>query len=380
MRRVLFLITDLAYGGAEDQVVRLAVHLKTRGWDVAVTTMLSPSAYMQELESAGVPLVSLDIRRGRVPDPRAVTRLAGATRRWRPDIVHSHMVHANLLARLTRPLARVPVLVCTAHSIDERGPRGSGRARLWAYRLTDPFCDLTTQVSRAGARRYVELGAVPKRKIRYVANGLDTSAFAPAPESGRAIRMELGLDELFVWLAVGNLREAKDYPSLLHAFAEAVKTGSPSTLMIAGKGAAQGRLERLTRDLAVDDRVRFLGLRRDVPKLMNAADGYVLSSLWEGLPMVLLEAAATGLPIVATDVGGNGEVVLDGQSGFLVPPRDTQALTQAMLKLMALPEEERRRMGRLGRAHVMTHFAIEQVVDQWEALYVELLAQRGPRT
>ncbi len=373
MKRVLLLSTDLAYGGAEDQVVRLARHLKARGWEVAVATMLAPRAYVTELESAGVSLFSLNVQRGRVPDVRAITRLAKAVRRWRPDVLHSHMVHANLLARLTRPLAKVPVLVCTAHSIDERGARGSGRGRIWAYRLTDRLCDLTTQVSRAGAKRYVELGAAPERKIRLLPNGIDTAAFSPDVSSGRAMRAQLMPEEGFLWLAVGNLTRAKDYPTLLRAFALVANEQSKSSLFIAGGGPLQGRVETLAAELTIAQRIRFLGQRRDIPQLMRAADAFVLSSAWEGLPMVLLEAAASGLPIVATHVGGNREVVVEGRTGVLTASGDPGALAQAMLELMALPEEERREMGMRGRSHVVEHYDMEQVVDQWEALYLELL-------
>jgi glycosyltransferase involved in cell wall biosynthesis len=140
-------------------------------------------------------------------------------------------------------------------------------------------------------------------------------------------------------------------------------------------------MEQLASDLGVTERVKFLGTRRDIPALMDAADAYVMSSAWEGLPMVLLEAAASGLPIVATDVGGNSEVVIDGKTGFLVPPKDPDALAQAMLRLMGLPPEEHRRMGAVARQHIEANYSLDHVVDQWEALYTELLERNeiGPR-
>jgi len=375
LKRVLFVTTDLALGGAETQVVHLATRLKSRNWDVRVISLMPPRAYVVELQAAGVSVFSLDIKR-KVPDPRPFLRLARLIRVWRPEIVHSHMVHANILARIVRPLVRVPVLVCTAHTIDERGRKGSGRLREFLYRLTDPFCDLTTQVSQAGLERYIQVGAVPRHKIRYIPNGVDTERFKPNLEDRLKVRKELGVDG-FAWLAVGRFDPPKDYPNMLQAFARVVRERSHTTLLIAGDGPLRKAVESMALDLGISGYVGFLGIRRDVSQLMNAADAYVMSSSWEGMPMVLLEASATGLPIVATDVGGNREVVLDGITGFLVPPRNPEALAEAMLRMMDLPEEKRREMGKAAHKHVEENFSLDRVVDMWEALYKELLEQKG---
>jgi len=372
MKTTLVLVTTgLAYGGAETQLVHLATRLKKRGLEVRVVSLMPPKAYVEELEAAGIPVFSLRIRR-KLPDPRPVLRLARLIRTWRPHIVHSFMVHANLLARLVRPLASVPVLICSARNIEE-----GGRFRELLYRLTDPLCDLTTQVSRAGLERYVRVGAVPRRKIQFIPNGVDTKRFRPEPASRIRLRQELGLENRFVWLAVGRFDLQKDYPNMLQAFARMAQEEAGAALLIAGDGPLRPALERLAHDLGLEKRTRFLGIRRDVPALMNAADAYVMSSAWEGMANVLLEAGATGLPVVATDVGGNREVVIDGENGLLVPPKDPVALAQAMARLMRLPEAERRRLGEAGRAYVKANYSLERVVDQWETLYQELLARKG---
>lgn len=376
MKRCLLLTTGLAYGGAETQVSHLAMRLKARGWEVQVVSLMSPKAYVEELEAFGVTLFSLGIRR-KLPNPRPILKLAQFIRKWRPHIMHSHMVHANILARLVRPLARVPVIICTAHSIDERGRKGSGRLRELLYRLTDPWCDLTTQVSHTGLERYVQVGAVPRHKIKYIPNGVDIKRFYPDPGARKRLQEKLGLEKTFVWLAVGRFDPPKDYPNMLRAFALVLGKRLEAQLLIAGDGPLRSSMEKLAKDLSIGAQVKFLGIRRDIPELMNAADAYVLSSAWEGMPMVLLEAHATGLPIVATNVGGNREVVQDGVTGFLVPPKDSEVLAQAMLQLMSLPEEERRRMGQAGREYIEANFSLDRVVDQWEALYKELLAQKG---
>jgi glycosyltransferase involved in cell wall biosynthesis len=368
--RILFLLTSLAYGGAETQVVRLAIRLKLRGWEVAVASLMPPKAYVEDLEAAGIPVFSLNIRR-KLPDPRPVLRLARIIRKWQPDVVHSHMVHANLLARIVRFLAPIPVLICSARSIDE-----GGRFREVLYRLTDPLCDLTTQVSHAGLERYVRVGAVPRHKIRYIPNGVDTERFKPNLEDRLKFRKELGVDG-FVWLAVGRFDPQKDYPTMLQAFARVVHKHSNTILLIAGDGPLRKTMENLARELGIEKRTKFLGIRRDIPQLMNAADAYVMSSSWEGMPNVLLEASATGLPIVATDVGGNREIVLDGVTGFLVPPRNPEALARAMLRIMDLSDEERKEMGKRARKHIEVKFNLDRVVDLWEILYYELLEKKG---
>jgi len=370
IKKIVFVTTGLAYGGAETQLVRLATGLKARGWEIQVVCLISPRAYVEELEAAGISVFSLGIQK-KLPDPRPILRLARLIRKWQPHIVHSFMVHANLLARLVRPLAPVPVLICSARNINE-----GGRFREVLYRLTDPLCDLTTQVSQAGLERYVRVGAVPRHKIRYIPNGVDTERFKPNPEDHLKIRRELGVDG-FVWLAVGRFDPQKDYPTMLQAFGHVVHKDSNTKLLIAGDGPLRKTMEVMARELGIEERVRFLGIRRDIPQLMNAADAYVMSSAWEGMANVLLEASASGLPIVTTDVGGNRQVVLHNKTGFLVSPKDPNALAQAMLRLMDMPEEERQAMGKAAREHIEADFSLDRVVARWEALYRELLAKKG---
>ncbi|MER3555718.1 MAG: glycosyl transferase family 1 [Meiothermus sp.] len=368
---VVFLITALGLGGAETQVVRLASGLKARGWQVSAVTMVPKGHNAEALERLGVRVFSLDMRRS-LPDPRAVMALARLLRQEKPTVLHAHMVHANLLARFVRLFAPVPVVVSTAHNIDE-----GGRWRELAYRLTDPLSNLTTQVSEAGLERYVRIGATPAHKIRFVPNGINTAEFRPDPAARQRLRDELGLGGDFVWLAAGRLTEAKDYPNMFHAFKKALETDRNSMLLIGGTGELMESLQTLAQELGLAGRVRFLGLRKDMAQVMNAADGFVLSSAWEGLPMVLLEASASGLPMVATDVGGNREVVHQGQTGFLVPPRDSAALAGAMTKLMALPPLQRREMGERAREFVGERYSLEAVLSQWESIYRELAG--GPK-
>ncbi|HSW09530.1 MAG TPA: glycosyltransferase [Bacillota bacterium] len=368
-----FLLTDLARGGAETTVVSLATWLARRCWEVGVVSMLAPKDYTDLLGASGIPIASLGMRR-KVPDPRAVFGLARILRQWRTQVLHCHMVHANLLGRVTRMASPVPALISTAHSINE-----GGVWREFGYRLTDRLSDLTTHVSRAGGDRYLRVRAVSPARLLVIPNAVDLDRYRPDPAIRQALRDRLGLKQRFIWLAVGRLEPAKDYPSLVKAFAKVGDQHPTSVLLVAGEGSCRPQVERMVADLGVTGRIRLLGLRDDVPDLMRAADAYVMSSAWEGMPLVLLEASASGLPIVATDTGGNREVVRDGSSGFLVPPSDPDSLARKMLDLMGLGEPERWQMGQAGRARMESEHALDRIAALWENIYRELVAGNTQR-
>jgi glycosyltransferase involved in cell wall biosynthesis len=207
-----------------------------------------------------------------------------------------------------------------------------------------------------------------------VPNGVQFEAYGPCAQTRVNLRADLGLDDQFAWLAVGRLEVQKDYPNLLTAMARLRK--EHRVLLIAGDGPLRQPIERLAAELGISEKVRFLGIRKDIPQLMAAADAYVMSSAWEGLPMVLLEAAASSLPIVTTAVGGNNEIVHDEVNGFLVPASNSEALAGAMQRIEHLPAESRLSMGLAGRDHVTKHYSLSSVVDQWETIYRSLLQRK----
>lgn len=359
--RVLFLSTGLNRGGAETQVFHLATGLRARGWETEVVSMLTGGTMADRFREAGIPLHELGICRG-VPDPRAILRLRRIIRSFRPDVVHSHMVHANLLARVTRLVCPMPALVATAHNIIE-----GGRWTEIAYRLTDSLGDLTTIICNAAAQRCVRVNSVPEKRLKVVVNGFPVEQFRPDPHSRVITRQQLDVQDRFVWLAVGRFEPQKDYHNLVNAVTRF--PSQRSLFLIAGDGPLRPEIEKLATEENVLHRFRFLGTRKDVPALMAAADGFVMSSAWEGLPMVLLEAAGSGLPIVATNVGGNGEIVSDNSSGYLVPPSNPTALAEALQKVEDASPSLRSAMGAVGRASVIEKYSLLSVLDQWESIY-----------
>jgi glycosyltransferase involved in cell wall biosynthesis len=289
-------------------------------------------------------------------------------RSWRPDVVVSFLFYSNVLARLAAAIARVPIVVSSV-----RTERFGGRVSDAVLRGTDRLATLTVTNSRTTARRLVADRIVPENRLLVIPNGVSLDAFAHHREDRGPTRRALGIsDDEFLWLAVGHLEPIKDYPTLLRATATLRDSWPSVKLRIAAEGSQRVALETMVGELHLEGTVRFLGLRADVPRLLAAADALVLSSLWEGLPNAIIEALAAGVPVVATSGGGTSELVEPGMTGFLVPPRDPQALAAAMSELMQLPPKRRSEMGAAGRGFVAEHFALDQVMGRWEELIGEL--------
>ena len=358
-------------GGAERQAMLLAKGLRRRGWRVSVVALSgSGGTAAAELRNAGVEFVSLEMRKG-LADPRGWIRFHRWLWRERPDVVHAHLPHAAWLARWSRLAAPVPVVIDTLHS-SHTGTLG----RRLGYRCSRWLPDHVTAVSHAVAASHFAAGMVSKNKLSVLGNGIELDTWRPDTRARTAARRELGLTNKFLWLAAGRLDAVKDYPTLLKAFA-----GLPGTarLLIAGAGPFQSELVQLAAQLGLERRVRFLGFVPQMERWMQAADAFVLTSRYEGLPMVLLEAGACGLPVAATDVAGTREAVVNGETGWLARVGDAGALAKAMTKLMRTPPEQRRAMGERARRRVVEEFGVETVLDQWEQLYAELLGRKSAR-
>lgn len=362
--------------GAERQVMAMAKGLRRRGWRVSVVALSGSGGQpAAELTAVGVQFLSLEMRKG-LADPRGWFRFNRWLKSERPQVVHAHLPHAALMARWSRlslPMQALSgsgfagqVLVDTLHS------SFTGRlARRIGYRCSDWLADSVTAVSQSVAETHLAAGMVNRNKLSVLPNGVDVEDFHPDSSVRSDTRRELGLGDEFLWLAAGRLEPVKDYPTLLNAFA---KLPEQARLLIAGAGTLQNELAQITARLGLERRVRFLGFQPDVKPWMRAADGFVLSSRWEGLPVGLLEAGACALPSVATDVPGSREVIVRGRTGRLAPPGAPVALARAMTVTMHASPRERRIMGNMARLHVTERFSLEAVLDSWEKLYRKLLA------
>jgi glycosyltransferase involved in cell wall biosynthesis len=367
--RIVYVLNSLGMGGAERQVLALAGRMAGRGHTVALL-VLRPK--LAEEWPTSIDVCHLEMKR----NPASL--LAGLVKgrrfllEFHPDLVHSHSFHANIMARLLKVFVPATTVLSTVHNVYE-----GGWLRMTAYRLTDGLSSRTTLVSEEAARRYLRLKAVPQRKCLVLANGIDAAEFAPDPERRARMRGQMGAGSAFIWLAAGRMAPAKDYPNLLRAFARVQATCPETQLWVAGEtaGAEFARVRDLAEELGLGDGVRWLGLRRDMPALLDAADGFVLSSAWEGMPLAVGEAMAMEKPVVATDVGGVRELV--GDAGYTVSAKSPEGLAGAMLELMRRTPEARSALGRRARERIVSNFSMNARADEWEILYWTLLERRG---
>jgi glycosyltransferase involved in cell wall biosynthesis len=368
--RICFIGTSLGRGGAEVHLYQAATGLQQRGFDVHVVCMLPRDYWGVKLEERGIPVTYMNLPRKFAPLP-ILARFLRCMAEINPVAIAGFDYPGAMLARAGGRLARIPVVISSIHS-----ENFGGLLRRLALVWTDSFATVTTVVSRRMSQKLIALGAASKR-VRVIPTGTDMTAVGPHLREARtALRQSLGVgDAEFLWLAAGRLEEPKDYPNLLEAMAMLRPAAPHARLAIAGQGPLEQELRALATSLRLDDVVSFLGFRDDVHACMAAADATVLASAWEGLPTVVIESLAAGTPIVSTDVGGVREVVEEGVSGLIVPPRTPQALAAAMSQLMARPAADLQRMGDAGRAHVERCYAVDNVVEGWSALFNDLLKE-----
>ena len=357
--------------GTERHVLSLAKGMRSRGWRVSVIALSGRGTQAAaELKAAGVEFLRLEMRKGLV-DPRGWIRFSRWISRERPQVVHAHLHDAAWLARWSRlttsePASSANVVIDTLHSSST-----GNLARRIGYRSSGWLADGVTAVSQSVADTHLAARMVDRNKLTVLWNGIDVEEFHPDCRVRQTVRRKLGLKDEFLWLATGRLETVKDYPTLLRAFA---LVPEPTRLLIAGDGSLQNQLRQLSARLGLEQRVRFLGFQQDVKPWMQAADGFVLSSRWEGLPAGLLEAGACGLPSVATDVPGTREVIVRGRTGRLTPAGAPNALAEEMAAMVRSAPKERRAMGNLARLHITERFSLEAMLDRWENLYRRLLA------
>lgn len=369
---VLYLTTSMGLGGADRQISLLSRELAETDVNVRVVSLRPLGPMGRALADCDVEVTSLEIdEKWRLA--YRFPALLGRLLVDRPDFIHGHMYHSNVLSRTLSALVPGSKSVSTVHSTyetrNEELPEVT--VRELTYRVTDVLSDLTTFVSDASRRRYLDVKAVSERRSMVVYNGIDMAEFHREPERRTAIRDEHGVDDTFIWLAVGRFTNAKDYPTMIRAFDQIAETDGE--LWIIGEGRLRPEIEREIRSRGLADQARLLGTTDDVAGYMSAADGFVLSSRWEGFGLVVAEAMACELPVVATRCGGPEEIVVDGETGRLCEAGNPAALAGGMERLMQTDRSERRRMGAAGRREIEERFDVTGIAEQWRAVYDGLL-------
>ncbi|WGY74115.1 glycosyltransferase [Aeromonas caviae] len=359
--KIILIITGLGMGGAERQVCDLADQFTAKGHKVLLISMTGET--VNRPLSSKIDVSELNMAKTPIGFIKAYWQARQLIKQFKPDVVHSHMVHANIFTRLLRISTHMRKLICTAHSSNE-----GGRSRMLAYRVTDGVCDLSTNVSQEAVDAFIVKGAVPAKKMVAMPNGIDSERFTFNPTSRSSLRTQLQLAENSpLILAVGRFSEAKDYPNLLAAFRQLPHDVNPAHLAIIGIGEEQAKIEELTAQLGLSARVHFLGLQRNVHDWMSAADLFVLSSAWEGFGLVVAEAMACQRVVVATDCGGVKEVV--GECGILVTPRDHLALADGINKALQMSSDEIEMIGVAARDRIVTRYSLSAQAESWLSLY-----------
>lgn len=367
--RVAVAISSLRMGGgAQTQVVHLVRGLVGRGDEVQVLSVLGMEegreAHADQLGGLGVPLLVLQGVGDRPHLVPVIGSAVRALRRFRPDVLVCFLFHANVLGRVAGRLAGVPVIISSI-----RNEVFGGKARDLATRVTDRLGTVTTTNSARVAARLASRHVTPATRLVVIPNALDPSPFTTAPVGRDQVRAELGVaPHEFLWLCIARLEPQKGHRSLVSAFGKVHAQHADTRLALVGDGPLRGELRAHVAALGLGTRVELLGRRGDVPALLAACDALVLASRWEGTPNVVMEAMASGRPVVATAVGGTEELVVHGKHGFLCPAEDAAALAGAMIRLQDLPHAQRAALGTEGREEIVSRSAVDVVVPQWLAL------------
>lgn len=352
--RVCHVSMTLRTGGLERLLVEFGRHHDDRRYSLRFVALDLLGAPAEELKRMGLEVDSLGY--GAVGKLTLLRRLGRLLREEQIDIVHTHNTYAHFYGTLAARLAGVPVVVNTQH--------GRGCGDTWKhrtqFRLANRWTRRIVGVSEDAARLCRRQDPRSAGKISCIWNGIDLERFryqGPAAEP--------------VAIAVARLSPVKDFPTLLRGMALAIRDVPELRLRIVGDGPERPRLEALARALHLERQVEFLGERPDIPDLLGTAGFFVSSSKTEGISLTLLEAMAVGLPVLATSVGGNAEIVVDGRTGRLVEPLNPDAVAAGLVQ-MCRDHHRWREMGLQGRRRVETHFEVRGMIRQYEALYTEL--------
>ena len=385
--RVLLVLPNLYIGGSQESVRTLARHLATQGCMPVVCALFDGGPLMNDLLRQGTPVEVLSLARHRFVDfPRFVADMA---RIWRAvgnvikkydiNVVQTYVLGIQhfLVLAVARVLG-VPVVVLNFRN-ERFLPAGQeGRLRIQfhrlAYRLARHWASDYVAVSSQVQRALTRCLGLSDEDVTVICNGVDVDRYRQSGDRD-GMREQLGLDHCAILLTtIATLKAQKGHRYLIEAANVVVRREPKVHFLLAGDGELRLELEAQAKTCGLSDNVHFLGNRRDVVEILNASDIFVLPSLWEGLSMALLEAMAAAKPIVATNVSGTDEVMVDGETGLLVPPGDSGLLARAIDELISDPNRARA-MGKAAQQRVKQRFSTETQASQYLALYDRLLRE-----
>lgn len=357
--KIAYFITGLGTGGAEVITIGLANEMIKRGHDVMMLYLNDMNDLVSKV-NPDVKLVGLGMAKSPISFISAFTRAAKLLKSFSPDVIHANMYHANVFARLLRLFVNTRLVISTEHN-----KYIGGRLRMLIYSMTNVLSDINTNVSLEATDYFISQGGFKAENSITMHNGVDVSKFSYTDIGRKVIREKysIGPDD-FVFINVGRLTQAKDQLNLIHACAQ-MKTDE-ARILIVGKGELFDVLEREIEVLGLGGRVILAGLQDNMADFYSAADCFVLSSAWEGLPMVILEAMAYSLPIITTNVGGAFETI--GDPYWIVPVKNSLLLANKMDAIMLMDKTSRHNLGNKNKLFVSS-FELNKICDSWEDLY-----------
>jgi len=362
--KVLHLITSLEVGGAQHGLLLGLPRFNPEKYEHIVCSLMDRMQMAEQFRQSGIEVHSLRINRK--ADLSGALRLHSLLKRVRVDILHTYLLHSNIIGRIIGRLVGVPTIIGSERTI--------GQAGKWdriLTKLTNPLTDAVEVNSQAGADAINQYLGVPKEKIELVRSGLDLKAYSTT-SARPEMRADLNLNQdQHLVLYIGRLRPVKGVEYGLRAFAIASSSYPNLHMALAGEGEQRGYLQKLVADLDISHRVTFLGIRKDLPNLLAASDSVLMPSITEGFPRTAIEAMAAGKPVIATDVGGTSEAIINGSTGILVPPKDVNAMAKALGELIA-DINLQTRLGKAGMQRAQQGYPIENYVKRLDGLYSRL--------
>jgi len=323
----------------------------------------------EELRTEGFPVEVLGRRDGL--DWRCALRLANILKRERVDLIHAHQYTPFFYSMVARLLQRQPAVLFTEHG--RHFPDYPRPKRKFANRLLLEPRDRVVAVGQAVRQALIHNEGIPASRVAVIYNGIDTASFHAAIHDKQNVRRELGISSSdFVILMVARLDYLKDHATAVRTIQRVVAQRPQAKLVMVGEGPERAAIQQLVDTHQLHNNVKFFGLRKDVARLLNAADLFLLTSISEGIPLTVIEAMLANLPVVATRVGGLSEVVIEGQTGFLAPAGDDAGLAEKVLQLAA-NVDLCRRFGIQGRDRAERLFSESQMHERYLALYCEML-------
>lgn len=368
--KVLHLITSLEVGGAQRGLLLGLARFDQEKYEHVICSLMDRVQMRNQFLQTGIKVKSLGLNKK--TDMVALLRLRSLIKEVRPDILHTYLLHSNIIGRIVGRLSDVPVIIGSERTIGQVGSLG----RLLT-KLTNPLTDLVEVNSHTGAKAIIKDLGVPLNKIAVIPSGLDTDKYSVSSDRSR-IRSSLGLsDKQHLVLYIGRLRPVKGVDRGLKGFKKVLEKHPTAHLALAGEGEQSRALQSLASELGIYDNVTFLGVRNDLPEILSASDSVLIPSRNEGLPRVAIEAMAAGKPVIATEVGGTPEAIIDGVTGILVMPNDINQMGNAISHLIENVKLQKR-LGAAGRKRAIQHYSVEKYISRLDCLYRRLSANFEP--